>query len=923
MSDFAAPISEKIWNDKYRLKDLSGVPIDRDVRDTWRRVSRALAAPEKTDKARDLWEGKFFAIMDAGYFSPAGRIIAGAGTNRKVTLSNCFTMGTIPDSMRGIFSHLQEAALTMQAGGGIGYDFSTLRPKGAPVVGVAADASGPLTFMDVWDAMCRTVMSAGSRRGAMMATMRCDHPDIEAFIEAKSDPARLRMFNMSVMVTDAFMEAVERNETWQLAHEVKPTLPQGAPNTNTHGQREDGKFVYHTVPARELWDKIMRSTYDYAEPGVLFIDRINEDHNIGYIEKIATTNPCAEKPMGPYASCLLGSINLAKLVQGAFTKSAKFDKAKLREVVATAIRLMDNVVDAGRFPLEAQHEKAQADRQLGLGVTGLADALLMLGVRYGSPEAVEWTESIMREVAIASYKASIMLAEEKGAFPNFDAEQFLHPKRFAGRMMPEEVKADIRRHGIRNALLVSIAPTGTISLFAGNVSSGIEPVFAFAYTRKVLEKDGVTKREERVVDYAVDLYEKMTGRTGDRPDWFVTTNDLTPEEHVAMIAAAQKWVDSSISKTVNLPEDISFEDFKAVYKLAYDSGCKGCTTYRPNEVTGSVLSSDDAPATEPEPVKKETPITDAVLAEMAATYLKSGSLEDRYKKRKAVIGILDQSAARKVVDADQPTRGKLMALFQDRTWTTGGPSPTWGESGLDARAAEKTARHTEMGLSGLAARDALSANWTPVADAARAEVARGMGAPEQLMGKPEPRQKVLEGRTYKIKLPNDDHALYVTINDIVTPHSRRPYEVFINSKNMQHFAWTVALTRMVSAVFRRGGDVAFVVEELKAVFDPAGGAWMEGKFIPSVPAAIGNLIGEHMEAIGYTTEGKLTAPERAAEAPPAAPVAYVYQRRSSEAERPWAGQPNSFRFCPSCFSYNLKVENGCTACLDCGNSKCE
>ncbi|MGA1233114.1 MAG: ribonucleotide reductase N-terminal alpha domain-containing protein, partial [Lutimaribacter sp.] len=368
MTRFAAPIAEQIWDMKYRFKEADGTPVDRSVEDSWRRIARALASVEK-DPAH--WEQKFYDALDDFKYLPAGRITAGAGTGRKVTLFNCFVMGTVPDSMGGIFDMLKEAALTMQQGGGIGYDFSTIRPRGADVKGVAADASGPLSFMDVWDAMCRTIMSAGSRRGAMMATMRCDHPDIESFIEAKSDPARLRMFNLSVLVTDAFMEAVKAGGSWDLQF--------------------DGK-VYHTVEARDLWNKIMRSTYDFAEPGVIFIDRINAANNLAYCETIAATNPCGEQPLPPYGACLLGSINLAKLVANPFGADATLDEGALNDLVATAVRMMDNVVDASNFPLEQQAQEAQAKRRIGLGVTGLADSLLMVRQRYGSDEAAATAE---------------------------------------------------------------------------------------------------------------------------------------------------------------------------------------------------------------------------------------------------------------------------------------------------------------------------------------------------------------------------------------------------------------------------------------------------------------------------------------------------------------------------------------------------
>ncbi|UUV43487.1 ribonucleotide reductase [Rhodobacter phage RcJoli] len=590
---FAAPIAQQIWDQKYRLKHFDGTPIDVTVQETWSRIASALAKAED-DPA--LWEPRFYSALEDFKFLPAGRIIAGAGADRSVTLFNCFVMGTIPDSMSGIFDMLKEAALTMQQGGGIGYDFSTIRPKGAEVKGVAADASGPLTFMDVWDAMCRTVMSAGSRRGAMMATMRCDHPDIELFIDAKRDPAKLRMFNLSVLVTDDFMAAVKDDALWPLMHEVFPG--KGRDIGSVVGADGVRRYIYNVVPARALWEKIMRSTYDYAEPGVIFIDRINSANNLKYIEKIASTNPCAEQPLPPYGACLLGSINLTRFVSNPFTVEAAVEWRAMRETVATAVRMMDNVIDVTGFPLPQQAEEAKNKRRIGLGVTGLADMLTMLGLTYGSDDAVKFTEELMRQIAEDSYWASTELAMEKGCFPLFDAEEYLSSD-FMLRM-DENLRETIREVGIRNSHLTSIAPTGTISLYAGNVSSGIEPIFAYGYTRKVLQPDG-SKIEERVQDYAVAAWHGQGGGAsfGELPDYFVTAQDLPPDAHLRMQAAAQRWIDSSISKTINLPREISFEDFEAVYLRAYDLGCKGCTTYRPNDVTGSVLAVEDA---QPEPI---------------------------------------------------------------------------------------------------------------------------------------------------------------------------------------------------------------------------------------------------------------------------------------------------------------------------------
>ena len=767
-----AAISQQIWDMKYRLKTAEGEPIDKTIEESWRRVARALATAE-ADPA--TWEDRFFDAMSDFKVLPAGRILSGAGTDRRVTLFNCFVMGNIPDDMGGIFAHLKEAALTMQQGGGIGYDFSTLRPKGAPVKGVGADASGPLSFMDVWDAMCRTIMSAGSRRGAMMATMRCDHPDIEAFIDAKREAGRLRMFNLSVLVTDAFMDAVKEGASWELTFKG---------------------VAYKSLPARDLWTKIMRATYAYAEPGVIFIDRINRLNNLWYCEDIHATNPCGEQPLPPYGVCLLGSINLAKLVEHPFEDGATLDLAQLDKLVRMAVRMMDNVIDVSNYPLEQHRVEAQSKRRIGLGITGLADALILCNARYGGSTAIRLTETWMAALRRSAYLASVELAKEKGSFPLFDRDKFLAGENV--QSLDADVVEAIKAHGIRNALLTSIAPTGTISLFADNVSSGLEPVFSFTYTRTVLQRDG-TRREEEVSDYALRLFHRLRGDGAPLPSGFVDAQNLTPGDHVVMQAAVQKYVDSSISKTINVPESIDFDSFRDVYRQAYDLGCKGCTTYRPNDVTGSVLevkpAQDDNAGDEPELPLEKT----------------------------------------RIKHSDPFEAGGIVHLTQ-----------------------------------------------------------------------PLDRPEALPGSTYKVRWPDSDHAMYITLNDIIQDGRRRPFEVFINSKNMEHFAWTVALTRMISAVFRRGGDVAFVVEELKAVFDPRGGQWMNGRYVPSLLAAIGEVIERHMIAIGF-----LPDPKAAREPPEAREERKVVNLGETR-----------LRHCPKCNQPALIRSEGCDTCTSCGYSKC-
>jgi ribonucleoside-diphosphate reductase alpha chain len=743
-----APISRHIWDAKYRLKAADGTPVDLTIEDTWHRVARALAEAETEPT---LWEQPFYEALQDFRFLPAGRILSGAGTDRRVTLFNCFVMGDIPDDLGSIFDHLREAALTMQQGGGIGYDFSSLRPKGAAVKGVGSDASGPLSFMDVWDAMCRTIMSAGARRGAMMATMRCDHPDIEDFIAAKRQPGRLRNFNLSVLVTDPFMAAIEADSDWPLMF--------------------DGK-TYKVLQARALFDSITRATYDYAEPGVIFIDRINVRNNLAYCETIHSTNPCGEQPLPPYGACLLGSINLARLVRAPFTPQARLDDAELADLVTVAIRMMDNTIDVSGFPLEAQRQEATAKRRIGLGMTGLADALMMTGLRYGSVEAAEKAEDWAHQISRAAYRASALLAQEKGAFPLFDREAYLVGETVGE--LDEDVRALIAEHGIRNALLTSVAPTGTISLVADNISSGIEPVFALAYTRKVLQPDG-SRVEEEVSDYALRCFRAIHGDDTPLPSYFVTAQNLTPPEHVRMQAAVQRHVDSAISKTVNVPEDISFEAFQQVYLDAYRSGCKGCTTYRPNAITGSVLEV-------------------------------------------------------KTVEIPAPmvTSANDLMLRSDK----------------------------------------------------------------------------LAGATYKLRWPDSEHAMYVTINDVEQDGIVRPFEIFVNSKNLEHYAWVVALTRMISAVFRRGGEVAFVAEELKQVFDPRGGQWSNGRYVGSLVAAIGDIIERHMIDTGFL------APAETLVAKPAVQAAAGVS----------ATQLGPL--CPKCNQPGLVREAGCLNCVHCGWSKC-
>jgi ribonucleoside-diphosphate reductase alpha chain len=566
-----------------------------------RRVARALAAVEPPAERAD-WEKRFLDAQRRG-FVPAGRINSAAGTALSATLINCFvqpvgdSIAQPEDGFPGIYTALTEAAETMRRGGGVGYDFSRIRPHGAWVGSTRSSASGPVSYMRVFDRSCETVESAGSRRGAQMAVLRCDHPDVEDFIRAK-DEGDLRNFNISVGVTDAFMHAVLEGGEVELVHKAEPGPAQKAAGAHRRG---DGLWVYCRVPAARLWDAIMRSTYDHAEPGVLFLDRINTDNNLGYCETISATNPCGEQPLPSYGCCCLGSIDLTHFVTAPFEPGAGFDDAGFAEVVKVAVRMLDNVLDVTVWPLAQQAEEARNKRRVGLGFTGLGDALIMLGLRYDTPEAREMARRISEAMRDAAYLASAELAAERGAFPLFNADLYLSGASFASRL-PVAVKERVRQHGLRNSHLLSIAPTGTISLaFADNASNGIEPPFSWTYTRKKRMPDNSFK-EYAVEDHAWRLYRHLKGADAPLTDAFVTALEMSAEAHALMVAAVAPCIDTSISKTVNVPADYPYEDFQGLYLTAWRSGLKGLATYRPNAVLGSVLSVDAPVPVAPAPL---------------------------------------------------------------------------------------------------------------------------------------------------------------------------------------------------------------------------------------------------------------------------------------------------------------------------------
>ena len=747
-------ISEDIWNRKYRFAGGNDVPADKDMEATMRRVATACAAGEKDSKK---WQKEFEDVLLNFEFIPGGRIIANLGTARDaVTMFNCYVMNKIDDSIEGIFDTVKESAMTQKQGGGVGFDFSTIRPEGSHIQGCGAQSSGPISFMQVLDSTCRTIMSAGQRRGAQMGVMRCDHPDIETFITAKRKNEQLQMFNLSVGITKEFMEAVKNNTDWEL--------------------KFDGE-VHKTVKAAELWQTIMRSTYDYAEPGFILIDKINEMNNLNYCEEITATNPCGEQPLPPYGACLLGSANLTRFVNKPFTDKADFNYKRLEEVITTAVRILDNVIELSNYPLEQQQAEAASKRRMGIGITGLADAFIFLGVKYGTPESVKIAEKIMKTISHAAYRSSVELAKEKGAFDKFDAKRYCQGK-FV-KKLPKDIQDGIKEHGIRNSHLTSIAPTGTISLLAGNVSSGLEPVFAFHYTRTIRNTHENDVSKVKISDYAYNLYCQSMNTNiiddKDLPEYFVSASDIKPIEHLNIQAILQKHVDSSISKTINIPSDYPFKDFEDIYMKAYEKGLKGCTTFRPSEFITGVLVKDDK------------------------------------KKKKPELKIAE----------------------------TGYQIPK---------------------------------------------------RPEQL-----------EGTTYKLKTSLSPDAFYVTINDLIEDGVRRPYELFINTKNLQHFSWIVAITRLISAVFRHDSTPTFLVDELKSIYDPNGGYFKKGKYMPSLAAEIGYVVEQHLEKIGITAAGSNKIQSTAS-------VSRV--------------ENSNKMICPQCNERELINQENCLKCLACTYSKC-
>ncbi len=775
-------ITKIVWREKYRSEG------EETIEDTHARVCRGVY---KNDMKGPHF-GDALNAMKSLEWCPAGRIHAGAGTGNKVTLINCYVSPTIEDSMvtesddpniMGIMQSLEVASVTQQMTGGIGMDFSTLRPKGALVRKSQTASSGPITFMDLWDTMCGTIMAAGNRRGAMMATLACDHPDILEFIEAKHTKGRLTNFNISVLISDKFMKALKEDKEWLLGFN-KPRLDGqhiGVISTQKNVVDPEMWYIYHKLPARELWEKIMRSTYDYAEPGVIFIDRINEQNNLWYCEDIRATNPCGEQPLPPHGACDLGAINLAVMVEFPFTKNANLKINRIGKVAKIAMRFLDNVLDETHYPISEQKLESMNKRRTGLGITGLGNMLQQLGIRYGSTKAVETTHLVMEKIRNSAYLASVDLAKERGPFPLFNRDNYSQGKFI--KTLSEKLQEDIYSHGIRNSVLLTIAPTGTTSIYYDNISSGLEPTFAWIYNRKMRQADGSFKELEQVEDYGYRLYKEVYDlRQADledikMPDYMVTTEDLTVQDHLNMQAACQGYVDASISKTINCPREITFEVFKDVYNTAYDMKLKGCTTYRPSEISekvrGSILSVDKP--------------------------------------------------------KDQP---QLLPIVK--------------------------------------------------------------------------RPVELQGRTYKTKW--QENAYYITINDYVDEDgNRRPFELFINTKDASHQEWIMALTRSLSAIFRRGGDFMFIIKELQEVHSSLGGAWVGKKYVPSLVALIGSVLENHLTKYHNDITG-LNQLEKMVD-------------RFAVTVLP-DGDLIVGEQCPQCQAPALVSKEGCKTCLSCGFSNC-
>lgn len=863
------PIVRDTWREKY------AAPGEESYSDTCVRVINALYKNENSQHAHHA-----LLAMMAREIVPAGRILAGAGTGKHVVWINCFVSDDIQDSMRtesgkpgfGIMDALARAAYTQQMGGGIGMNFSTIRPRGAKVFRTDSESSGVLPFMDMWDAMCATIRSSGSRRGAQMAVLGVWHPDVEEFVEAKQQRGRLTNFNVSVLVPDKFMKAVADEDWWDLRFPVPPA-------NGAHmriGQQSDGPswqggWVYKRVRARELWDKIIQSTYVHAEPGVIFIDRVNQLNNLAYCETISASNPCGEQMLPAAGCCNLGHTNLAVMVDEPFSECVSFNFDKLERSAATMVRLLDNVLDATLWPTEEQRQEAMNKRRIGLGFTGLASALQQLGVPYGSEEAVEFTREVAKRQAAAAYKASCELAKERGPFPLYQTDAF--QKAPFVQKLPQKLKEQIGMHGIRNGVLLSVAPTGTTSLVVGNVSSGVEPVFAHRYRRKVRGDSGDMDSEYSVYDYGYLKFCKQYGLdpedTQTTPKAFVTAEQLTVEQHLQMAAAAQEWVDSAISKTINCPTSMGVDEFRQVYTRAYELGMKGCTTYRPDPRSGRGAVLETESTEQKKTIKGLLPFTGFYPGE-------GDNHEDVTPARRA------QKLDKEFIAA---VNGGDLAGYVAKKW------------------ASSKEVHEHLGIG----EEVMSVGGG----------SKNASEKTQFIATPSPSDKVpmqdvLEGRRYRIRWKHEDCAYYVQINNYVDGLGRRrPFELFINTKSTRHTEWVTAFALMVTAIFRREVDPSFIVDELRSVFSAKGGDWIpipgikagERRHVPSLVAAVGTKIEEHLVGLGMIE----------AEEPLVSGAA---------AQRELTIHAADMDMCERCGALAVKHESGCSTCMACGASDC-